>query len=158
MRKIAIIVTVLGLAALAALLKLRSDDRPSPRLFVQPRWRRRSTGLSLDPGRSGTSRPGTDSVLTQIHIPFSRRGSRHRLPQASLVENTAAAVAAQFDRRPLEGRWLKVEVREQPVVNHPLTGKAVQSPPAAMLLQGRRPLSLLIGEVLIVDRPPAPGV
>jgi hypothetical protein len=70
----------------------------------------------------------------------------------SLVDNTALAVAAQFARRPFEGPWLQVELRDQREVIHPLTGKAVRRPPTAILKQGKRTLSMLVGELLVISR------
>jgi hypothetical protein len=70
----------------------------------------------------------------------------------SLVDNTALAVAAQFARRPVEGPWLQVELREQREVTHPLTGNAVRRPPTAVLRQGSRVLSMLVGELLVISR------
>ena len=70
----------------------------------------------------------------------------------SLVDNTAAAVAAQFARRPVEGPWLRVELRDQRDVRHPLTGKAVRRPPTAVMKQGTRTLAMLVGELLIISR------
>jgi hypothetical protein len=70
----------------------------------------------------------------------------------SLVDNTAAAVAAEFAREPFEGPWLQVVLREPPTRFHPLTGRSLPRPPTAMLKQGDRPLALLIGELLIVSR------
>jgi hypothetical protein len=70
----------------------------------------------------------------------------------SLVENTAIAVEAHFMRRPVEGPWLRVVVREQSEVVHPLTGKAIRRPPISILKQGSRTLAMLVGELLIVSR------
>ena len=70
----------------------------------------------------------------------------------SLVENTAAAVEAEFARRPLEAPWLQVVLREKPDMVHPLTGKSVRRPPTAVLKQGDQPLAMLVGELLIVSR------
>jgi hypothetical protein len=93
-------------------------------------------------------------VQTQIRIPVFGLGQTKplKVAQANLVENTAAAVEAQFARRAMDGRWLQVELREQPVATSPMTGKAVHSPPAAVLWQGARPLAVLIGTVLALNR------
>jgi hypothetical protein len=84
---------------------------------------------------------------------FAGPGRTEEQPaRMSLVDNTAVAVAAQFARRPFEGPWLQVELREQREVVHPLTGKAVQRPPTAIMKQGNRPLALLVGELLVISR------
>jgi hypothetical protein len=70
----------------------------------------------------------------------------------SLVDNTAVAVAAHFERRPFDGPWLQVTVRDQREVTHPLTGKAVRRPPTSVMRQGGRPLALLVGELLVICR------
>ena len=94
---------------------------------------------------------GKDSVLAQI----GRRtlGSDPESPaQMGLVENTTAAIAAQFSRTPLKGRWLKVDVWQRSIMAHPLTGSLVQPPPTALLTQRSRPLAVLIGDVLVISR------
>ncbi len=70
----------------------------------------------------------------------------------SMVDNTAMAVEAQFARRPVDGPWLRVVLREQREVIHPLSGKAIRRPPVAILKQGDRPLALLVGELLVISR------
>jgi len=70
----------------------------------------------------------------------------------SLVDNTDVAVAAHFARRPVDGPWLQVELREHRDVVHPLTGKSVQRPPTAIMRQGRRLLALLVGDFLVISR------
>jgi hypothetical protein len=86
---------------------------------------------------------GTDSVLAQIRdLAVGRnQGTPARM---SLVDNTAAAVEAQFARTPFDGPWLQVVLREPP--------GAVSRPPTAILKQGARPLATLVGELLIVSQ------
>jgi hypothetical protein len=94
---------------------------------------------------------GTESVLAHLRD-LAHGRNQGQPPRMSLVENTAAAVAAEFAREPFEGPWLRVVLREQRNVIHPLTGKAVQRPPTAVLWQGSQPLAMLVGELLIVSR------
>jgi hypothetical protein len=94
---------------------------------------------------------GTDSVLANIRDLAIGR-NQGKPARMSLVENTDAAVAAQFSRTPLDGPWLQVSLRRQPEVNGPVTGKAMRRPPTAILTQGKRPLAMLVGELLIVSR------
>jgi hypothetical protein len=94
---------------------------------------------------------GTDSVLAQLR---DLAAGRHQETPArmSLVENTAAAVEAQFSRTAFEGPWLRVVLREPPEVMNPLSGQTLLRPPTAILKQGHRPLAMLVGELLIVSR------
>src|SRR3954453_4574583 len=95
---------------------------------------------------------GTDSVLAHLRD-LAGGGPNHEQPaRMSLVDNTAVAVAAQFARRPFEGPWLQVELRDQREVVPPLTGKAVRRPSTAILKQGERTLSMLVGEPLVISR------
>ena len=95
---------------------------------------------------------GTDSVLAHLRD-LAGGGRNHEQPaRMSLVDNTSIAVAAQFARRPVDGPWLQVEVRKQREVIHPLTGKAIQRPPTAIIKQGGRPLALLVGDLLVISR------
>ncbi|MFL5868897.1 MAG: hypothetical protein ACJ766_17475 [Thermoleophilaceae bacterium] len=96
---------------------------------------------------------GTDSVLAQIRdLAIGRHPQGTTPARMSMVDNTAAAVQAQFGRTPFEGPWLRVELREPPEVVNPLTGKAMPRPPTAILKQGERALAMLVGELLIVSR------
>src|SRR4051812_1238793 len=95
---------------------------------------------------------GTDSVLAHLRDLAGGGPTNEQPARMSLVDNTAIAVAAQLARRPFEGPWLQVELREQPDVVHLLTGKAVQRPPSAIMRQGDRPLALLVGELLVISR------
>jgi hypothetical protein len=94
---------------------------------------------------------GKDSVRAHLRN-LGRRRAPEQPPHVNLVENTAAAVSAQLSRLPLDGRWLQVEVHEQPAAVHPLTGKPVVRPPTAILRQGAKPLAVLIGDLLVVSR------
>jgi hypothetical protein len=92
-----------------------------------------------------------ESVLAQVRT-LALRGNGERPARMTLVENTAAAVAAQFSRSPLDGPWLQVVLRDPPEVISPFTGNAVERPPTAVLTQGRTPLAMLVDELLIVSR------
>jgi hypothetical protein len=70
----------------------------------------------------------------------------------SLVDNTAAAVAAQFARTPFDGPWLQVVLREPPGALSPEASNVHPRPPTAILKQGVRPLAMLVGELLIVSQ------
>jgi hypothetical protein len=92
---------------------------------------------------------GTESVLA--HLRDLAHGRTEGEPaRMSLVDNTVEAVAAEFARRPFEGPWLQVVVRNRKL--HPVSGKVLKRPPTALLKQGDRTLALLVGEFLIVSR------
>ena len=95
---------------------------------------------------------GTDSVLAQIRDLAIGRNNQGTPARMSMVDNTAAAVEAQFSRTPLDGPWLRVVLREPPEVVNPLTRKPMPRPPTAILKQGERTLAMLVGELLIVSR------
>jgi hypothetical protein len=105
------------------------------------------------PWSEDEQRPGKDAVQAKIRIPAVRLGKPRPCDPArpSLVENTAAAVTAQLERRVMSGPWLQVELMEHPVMTSPLTGKAMRSPPAAVMWQGTRPIAVLIGQVLALN-------
>src|SRR4051812_38146161 len=95
---------------------------------------------------------GTDSALAHLRDLTGGGRNQGQPARMSLVENTAVAVQAQFARRPVEGPWLRVVVREQPNTVHPVTGKALNRPRTTLLKQGSRTLAMLVGELLIVSR------
>jgi hypothetical protein len=95
---------------------------------------------------------GKESVLARLRelaLGHQTEGDPVRM---SLVENTAAAVAAEFAREPLDAPWLQVVVRRQEEVVHPLSGRTIERQPTAILMQGKQPLAMLVGDLLIVSR------
>ena len=95
---------------------------------------------------------GTESVLAHLRDLAQGQQPQQERARMSLVDNTVAAVAAEFSRLPLDGPWLQVTVRERPSTVHPLTGKAVSRPATSIIKQGRQALAVLIGDLLIVSR------
>jgi hypothetical protein len=95
---------------------------------------------------------GKESVLARLRELALGHQSEGDPVRMSLVENTAAAVAAEFARNPLDAPWLQVVVREQHEMLHPLTRTAVRRQPTAILKQGKQPLAMLVGDLLIVSR------
>jgi hypothetical protein len=84
--------------------------------------------------------------------PIGRDPADNRRNGPTLAQNATSATAALFARRVFDGRWLQIELREQPLVTNPLNGREVQSPPIAVLWQSGLPLAMLVGNVLAVSR------
>jgi hypothetical protein len=94
---------------------------------------------------------GTESVLARLRDLAHGQNQEEEPARMSLVDNTVEAVAAEFARKPFDGPWLQVVVRDHPPITRP-NGRQLRRPPTAILKQGRRPLAMLHGELLIVSR------